>query len=156
MPIKREVGQILKKCVGTFYFFDWKNLSAKFQLNRFLKSTHLGNFAAEIWVGLGYSYFTWTWNSHFIFKKILEKQIFIFFSNFSSIFDFIFLCQFNFGMSLVFLPKYFRCNAIINVKISKFNPWPHCWPLIMFSLSLETNFANDMLTMGCDLFWWSF
>ena len=93
---------------------------------------------------------------HIMCRGQQVRNIYIFFSNSSFIFDFIFLCQFNFGMRLVFLPKYFRCNAIINVKISKFNPWPHGWPLIMFSLLLETNFVNDMLTMGCDLFWWSF
>ena len=36
--------------VGTFDCFDQKNLSAKFHRDFFVKSTHLGNFAAEIGV----------------------------------------------------------------------------------------------------------
>ena len=50
MPIKPEVGQFLKNCVGTFDFFDPRNPLAKFQRNQFVKSTQLGNFAAEIGV----------------------------------------------------------------------------------------------------------
>ena len=48
MPIKPEVGRILKNCVSTFDCFDPRNLSAKFKRNRFVKGTQLGNFAAEI------------------------------------------------------------------------------------------------------------
>ena len=48
MPIKPEIGRNLKNCVGTFDFYDPRNLSAKFQLNRFVKSTQLRNFVAEI------------------------------------------------------------------------------------------------------------
>ena len=48
LPIKPEVGRILKNCVGTFYCFDPRNLSAKFQPNQFLKTTQLGKFPAEI------------------------------------------------------------------------------------------------------------
>ena len=36
--------------VGTFDFFGPRNLFAKFQRNRFVKSTQLGNFAAELGV----------------------------------------------------------------------------------------------------------
>ena len=48
MPIKPEVGRILKNCVGTFDFFDPRNLFTKFKRNRFVKSSQLGNSAAEI------------------------------------------------------------------------------------------------------------
>ena len=50
LPIQPEVGQILKNCVGMFNCFDPWNLSAKFQRNRFVKSTQFGNSAAEIGV----------------------------------------------------------------------------------------------------------
>ena len=50
LPLKPEVGQILKNCVGTFDCFDPRNPFAQFQRNRFVKSTQLGNFAAEIGV----------------------------------------------------------------------------------------------------------
>ena len=50
MSIKPEVGLYLKNCVATSDYFDPRNLSAKFQRNRFVKSTELGNFATEIGV----------------------------------------------------------------------------------------------------------
>ena len=74
MPIKPEVGRILKNSVGTSDCFDPKNRSAKFQRNRFVKSTHLGNFAAEI--GVQHCFLdTGTDYSHPLYEKQYEGQI---------------------------------------------------------------------------------
>ena len=48
LPIIPEVGRIVKNCVVMSDCFDTRNLSAKFQRKRFVRSTELENFAAEI------------------------------------------------------------------------------------------------------------
>ena len=60
--------------MSTFNGFDPRNCSAKFQRNRFVKSTHLGNFAAEI--GVQHCFLdTGTDYSHPLYEKEYEGQI---------------------------------------------------------------------------------